>query len=106
MLRCVNEELFDDVPFGVGQITIPFEEHPYFAALPSADVHAGDLRVVRRVDGAKPQPPQKMTYDNFLRWLVKQKSQAKEVFSCSEAGPTGYWLHRKLIVTTQVGASG
>jgi hypothetical protein len=44
MLRCVNEELsrheelFDDVPFGVGQITIPFEEHPYFAALPSADV--------------------------------------------------------------------
>ena len=61
------------------------------------DVHADDLMVVRRVDGAKPQPPQKMTYDNFLRWVVKQKSQAKEVFSCSEAGPTGYGLHRKLI---------
>ncbi len=42
-------------------------------------------------------PPQKMSYDNFPRWVVKQKSQAKEVFSCSEAGPTGYWLHRKLI---------
>ena len=25
------------------------------------DVHAGDLMVVRRVDGAKPQPPQKMS---------------------------------------------
>ena len=61
------------------------------------DVHAGDLRVVRRVDGAKPQPPQKMSYDNFLHWVVKQKSQAKEVFSCYEASPTGYWLHRKLI---------
>ncbi len=38
-----------------------------------------------------------MSYDNFLRWVVKQKSQAKEVFGCYEAGPTGYWLHRKLI---------
>jgi transposase len=60
------------------------------------DVHAGDLMVVRMVDGAKPQPPQKMTIARFLEWVVKQKSQAQEVISCYEAGPTGFWLHRQL----------
>ena len=48
------------------------------------------------VDGAKAQPPQKMTQARFLEWVVKQKAQAKEVVSCYEAGPTGFWLHRQL----------
>jgi len=43
------------------------------------DVHAGDLMVVRMVDGAKPQPPQKMTTERFLDWAAKQKAQAREV---------------------------
>ena len=30
------------------------------------DVHAADLSVVRMVDDAKPQPPQKMTPPRFL----------------------------------------
>ena len=46
------------------------------------DVHAAGLMVVRMVDGAKPQPPQKMTPPRFLEWVVKQKSQAQEVISC------------------------
>ena len=52
--------------------------------------------VVRMVDGAKPQPPQKMSTDRFLEWVSKQKEQAREVISCYEAGPTGFWLHRQL----------
>ena len=60
------------------------------------DVHAGDLMEVRMVDGAKPQPPQKMTTERFLDWAAKQKAQAREVISCYEAGPTGFWLHRQL----------
>ena len=28
--------------------------------------------------------------------MAKQKVQAKEVVSCYEAGPTGFWLHRQL----------
>ena len=35
--------------------------------------------VVRMVDGAKPQPPQKMTTERFLDWAAKQKAQAREV---------------------------
>ena len=41
------------------------------------DLHAGDLMVVRRVDGAKAQPPQKMTTERFLEWAAKQKAQAR-----------------------------
>ena len=60
------------------------------------DVHAGDVVVDRMVDGAKPQPPQKMTTARFLEWAAKQKAQAREVISCYEAEPTGFWLHRQL----------
>ena len=37
--------------------------------------------VVRMVDGAKPQPPQKMTTERFLDWAAKQKAQAREVIN-------------------------
>ena len=54
------------------------------------DLHADELRVVRSVDGAKPQPPQKRINGNFFRWVVKQKSEAKEFFNGYEAGSTKY----------------
>jgi len=60
------------------------------------DVHAASIAVVRMTDGAKPQPPQTFKPADFLAWVQKQQSQAKEVISCYEAGPTGFWLHRKL----------
>ena len=48
------------------------------------------------LDGAKPQPPQTFKPAAFLTWVHKQQGLAKEVVSCYEAGPTGFWLHRKL----------
>src|SRR3974390_2199462 len=60
------------------------------------DVHAASIVVVRMVDGAKPQPPQSFKPADFLKWATKQKGLAKEVISCYEAGPTGFWLHRRL----------
>ncbi len=48
-----------------------------------------DLMVVRMADGAKPQPPQKMSAERFLEWVAKQKSQANK---CS---PRGYRTHRR-----------
>ena len=35
----------------------PTQPPPYRQIKLALDVHAGDLMVVRRVDGAKPQPP-------------------------------------------------
>lgn len=62
----------------------------------SIDVHAESFRVVRQVDGASPQPGQKFTPAGFLSWAAKQVMLADEVYSCYEAGPFGYGLHRKL----------
>lgn len=58
------------------------------------DVHADSYQVVRQLDDATPQPAQKFTPNDFLRWTKKQLTQAGEVHSCYEAGPLGYSLHR------------
>ena len=60
------------------------------------DVHAASIVVGRMIDGAKPQPPQTFKPAAFLEWAKKQVALAKEVISCYEAGPTGFWLHRQL----------
>lgn len=60
------------------------------------DVHAASLVVSRMVDGAKPQPLQTLKPADFLAWAKQQVALSQEVISCYEAGPTGFWLHRKL----------
>ena len=60
------------------------------------DVHAASITVARQLDGLNPQPPQKFPVGQFLSWVEEQVKKGFELFSCYEAGPTGYWLHRKL----------
>jgi hypothetical protein len=60
------------------------------------DVHAGSIMVGRQMEGLHPQPPQKFKVADFLKWVAGQVAKGYEVISCYEAGPTGYWLHRKL----------
>ena len=52
--------------------------------------------VARQVEGLNPQPPQKFKVADFLKWVQEQVDKGFTVISCYEAGPTGYWLHRKL----------
>lgn len=61
------------------------------------DVHADSYRVVRQVDNATPQPAQKFTPKAFLVWAKAQLEQAEKVYTCYEAGPFGYGLHRQLL---------
>jgi transposase len=60
------------------------------------DVHADSIRVVRQLDHATPQPAQKFSPAQFLEWAKKQVRLAQKVYSCYEAGPFGYGLHRQL----------
>jgi transposase len=60
------------------------------------DVHADSYRVVRQLDNATPQPAQKFTPKGFLAWAKAQLEQAGQVYTCYEAGPFGYGLHRAL----------
>ena len=60
------------------------------------DIHKEKYVVVRQIDQQGPQSPQRFTPQKFLCWVKKQRSLAKRVVSCYEAGCFGYVLHRKL----------
>ena len=59
-------------------------------------VHLDRYVVVRIIEGDTPQPPQRFEPNEFLLWVAKQLTLAEQVFTCYEAGPFGYSLHRKL----------
>lgn len=61
------------------------------------DVHADTIVVVRQLDHSAPQPAQRFTPAKFLEWIKTQLPLAEQVYSCYEAGPFGYGLHRALI---------
>jgi transposase len=60
------------------------------------DVHLERYVVVRQFDGSAPQPAQRFSPAEFLQWAAKQSELAERVYSCYEAGPFGYRLHRQL----------
>ena len=60
------------------------------------DVHRERYVVVRIIDGGTPQPPQRFEPAGFMLWVAKQLTLAEKVFTCYEAGPFGYSLHRQL----------
>lgn len=61
------------------------------------DVHASLIVVVRQVDEQPSQPPQRFNLDGFIRFVHRQLERAEVVYSCYEAGPFGYVLHRRLV---------
>lgn len=61
------------------------------------DVHADSIMVVRILDHSAPQPAQRFTPDKFRQWVRTQLRLAGTVYSCYEAGPFGYGLHRELV---------
>lgn len=60
------------------------------------DCHAKSIMVARQIEGLQPQPPQKFTLEKFREWVQEQVKAGDQVYSCYEAGPTGYGLHREL----------
>ena len=60
------------------------------------DVHAKEYVVVRQIDHATPQPAQRFTPEEFLKWAAKQQQLGEKVYACYEAGCFGYVLYRQL----------
>jgi transposase len=62
------------------------------------DLHAVKAVVTKQLDGCPPQPPQRIGTEEYLGWVrqLKEKHPGAKIYSCYEAGPCGYWLHRKL----------
>lgn len=63
----------------------------------AVDAHAAFLVVAYQMDGSNPKPPQKFIPQAFPEWLSRMIKRAKRVVCCYEAGPTGFWLHRRLV---------
>lgn len=62
----------------------------------AVDVHAESYVCCRQLENATPQPPQKMSPEDFLKFVAKQLPLCQKLWVCYEAGPTGFWLARKL----------
>lgn len=70
---------------------------PYDRILLGIDQHAEHLRIVRQLDGAGTQPPQRVYPGaNLEAFIKKQLAQAQQVFAVYEAGPCGFGLARQL----------
>src|SRR5215471_1169298 len=61
------------------------------------DVHAAKYKVSRQLGDLPLQPVQTFSPEGFLEFARKQVHLADKVYSCYEAGPTGFWMHRRLV---------
>ena len=92
------DHLVDSIVTG-GQEAAQFPQghpKPHLSIKLGVDVHLDRYVVVRQIDGGAPQPPQRFSPAQFLDWAKKQTELTEQVYSCYEAGPFGYRLHRKL----------
>jgi transposase len=60
------------------------------------DLHYRQVTVAMQEDGRLVMPVGKMAYRDFLKWIRKKLAQGWQIYSCYEAGASGYWLDRKL----------
>jgi transposase len=62
------------------------------------DLHAAKAVVSTQFDGCPPQPVQKIDTEGYVAWVrqQQQKHPRAKIYSCYEAGPCGYWVHREL----------
>ena len=60
------------------------------------DVHAHFFVSCLQEEGQQPKAPRKLDPPAHLEWVAQLVAQAEKVYSCYEAGPTGFSLHRQL----------
>jgi transposase len=65
------------------------------------DVHAHAVVFCVQEEGQQPKAPRKMDWLRYDSWISDLIARSEKVYSCYEAGPTGFALHRRL---TKLGA--
>jgi transposase len=60
------------------------------------DVHAHFVVSCIQEEGQQPKAPRKRDLASHLAWVAQLVTQSEKVYSCYEAGPTGFSLHRQL----------
>jgi transposase len=60
------------------------------------DVHYRQVTVAMQEDGGRIKTAGKMGHGFFQGWVEKKFKEGWQIYSCYEAGASGYWLHREL----------
>ena len=58
------------------------------------DLHYRQVTVAMQEDGGRIKAAGKMSYEAFLNRIQKKLAEGWQIYSCYEAGASGYWLHR------------
>lgn len=61
------------------------------------DMHYRQVTVAMQEDGGPIKAVGKLSHDRFGAWVEKKLKEGWEIYSCYEAGASGYWLHRDLV---------
>src|SRR5580692_9858623 len=61
------------------------------------DVHYRQVTVAMQEDGGRIKAAGKMSHGVFWTWVDKKLKEGWQIYSCYEAGASGYWLHRQLV---------
>jgi ribosomal protein S6 len=61
------------------------------------DLHYRQVTVGMQEEGGIVRAVGKMGYRELLKWIKKRLVAGWQIYSCYEAGASGYWLHRKLV---------
>src|SRR6201988_4936193 len=61
------------------------------------DVHYRQVTVAMQEDGGRIKSAGKMGHLDFLNWVQQKLEEGWQIYSCYEAGASGYWLHRQLV---------
>ena len=77
--------------------SVPTQNQPKPVLKIGIDAHLARYVIATQMDGAAPKPAQVFDLAGLLRWVRKKIEEGCAVFSCYEAGPFGYGLHRQLL---------
>ena len=60
------------------------------------DMHYRQVTVAMQEEDGRIKALGKMSHAGFSSWVAKKRKAGFELYSCYEAGASGYWLHRDL----------
>jgi transposase len=78
------------------QTIVPSQTKRYGVVKLTQDVHAHFFVSCLQEEGQQPKTPRKLPPNAHLEWVAQLVAQSEKVYSCYEAGPTGFSLHRQL----------
>jgi transposase len=61
------------------------------------DMHYRQVTVAMQEDYGPIKAVGKLSHDHFGAWVERKLKEGWEIYSCYEAGASGYWLHRDLV---------